>query len=110
MYLEKSEKFNLYWLCNQTGKKLPAGVAFFNETQSDYRLKIDAFCDDKLIFLKIVSMSDGLIHYRVESVTRRGSPPQRAEIGRGQSDACGGYPIFMEVGPFSKVLTMEKSA
>ena len=111
MYFEKNEKFNLFWLCTQTGKKTPAGVAFFNESQGDYRLKIDALCDDKLIFLKITSMSEGLIRYRVESVGRRGPlNTHRTDIGRGYSDACGSYPIRMEIGPFSKSLIMEQAA
>ena len=111
MYPEKSEKFNLFWLCSQTGKKTPAGVAFFNETQGDYRLKVDALCDYKLIFLKITSMSEGLIRYRVESVGRKGAlNTQRNEIGRGYSDANGSYPIRMEIGPFSKSLIMEQAA
>jgi hypothetical protein len=110
LFQEKSEKFNLYWICNQSGRKLPAGVAFFNESQSDYRLKVDALCDDKLVFLKIASMCDGVIRYRVETVARKGGAPQRVEIGRGHSSPDGAYPIFMELGPFSKTLVMEQSA
>ena len=105
---EKSEKFNLYWICNQTGKSLPAGVAFFNENQGDYRLKIDALPDDKLVFLKLTGASDGAIHYRVETVVKRaGQATHRTQIGSGYSKSDSGLPVFMDIGPFSKVLMME---
>ncbi len=107
---EKSEKFNLYWLCSQTGKTLPAGVAFFNETQGDYRLKIDAFPDDKLVFLKLTSASEGTVHYRVETVVKRaGQATHRTQIGSGYSKSESGLPVFMDIGPYSKVLMLELS-
>lgn len=49
---KKSEKFSLQWLCPLTGRKHPAGVAFFNEEQGDYRLKVDVMPDDKVLYLK----------------------------------------------------------
>lgn len=112
MYSEKSEKFKLFWLCPLSGKKTAAGLAFFNETHGDYRLKVDAFRDGKPVFLKITAMSDGVIRYRVEKLGRRKAlnGPQRTEIGRGYSDADGSYPIRMEIGPYSKLLVMEQAA
>lgn len=105
---EKSEKFNLYWLCSQTGKTQPAGVAFFNETQGDYRLKIDAFPDDKLVFLKLTGSSGNVIQYRVETVVKRaGQVTHRTQIGTGYSKSDSGLPVFMDIGPYSKVLMME---
>jgi hypothetical protein len=108
---ENNEKFNLFWLCARTGKKHRAGVAFFNEVHGDYQLKVDALRANKRVFLKITSMSDGVIRYRVDSVDRRGrSNSQRSEIGRGFSDANGNYPIRMELSSFSNALLMEPSA
>ncbi len=104
----KSEKLALYWLCNQTGKTLPAGVAFFNEPQGDYRLKIDALPDDKLIFLKVMSAKDGTVYYRVESVVKRaGVATHRSQIGTGYSKSESGFPVFMDIGPYTKTLMME---
>lgn len=106
---KKSENFRLYWLCGQTGRKHPAGVAFFNESQSDYRLKIDTMPDEKMIFLKVASMTDGVIYYRVEAaVKKNGKVSHRAEIGTGRADASDGYPIMMDIGPFSRYLVLEK--
>ena len=106
----KNEKFNLYWLCKQTGRKHPAGVAFFNESQADYRLKIDTMPDDKLIYLKVSSMADGVILYRVETaVKKQGRVTHRAEIGAGHAKADEGYPIYMDIGPFERTLVMERA-
>lgn len=107
--IQKAEKFSLYWLCDKTGHKLPAGVAFFNEPAGDYRLKIDALPDDKMIYLKFSSSSDGVFYYRVETVVRKnGHPTHRAQIGNGHSKAETGLPVFMEIGPYSKILMMEQ--
>lgn len=107
---KKSETFNLFWLCNQTGRKHPAGVAFFNEPQGDYRLKIDTMPDEKLIYLKVSSMSDGVIYYRVEAAVKKaGRITHRSEIGSGHANANDGYPIYMDIGPFSRTLVLEQS-
>lgn len=111
MLENKVEKFNLFWLCNQTGRKHPAGVAFFNESQSDYRLKIDTMPEDKLIYLKPSSMSDGVVYYRVEvAVKKAGRTTHRAEIGSGHAKSSDGYPIYMDIGPFSRTLVLEPRA
>lgn len=105
---KKAEKLVLSWLCTQTGKKIPAGVAFFNETQGDYRLKIDAFPEDKIVYLKPTGARDGNAYYRVETAVRRGGQvTHRAQIGTGYSKTASGLPVFMDVGPYSKTLMME---
>jgi len=58
---KKNEKFGLKWICPLTGRKHPAGVAFFNEEQGDYRLKVDVMPDDKVLYLKVSSMADGKV-------------------------------------------------
>ena len=105
----KSEKLSLYWLCNQTGRKHQAGVAFFNETQGDYRLKIDALPDDKMIFLKLSGASEGVVHYRVETVVKKnGRVTHRTQIGTGYSKSECGFPVFMDIGPYSRTLMLEQ--
>ncbi len=107
----KNERFNLYWLCKQTGRRHPAGVAFFNESQADYRLKIDTMPDDKLIYLKVSSMSEGVILYRVETaVKKQGGVTHRAEIGSGHAKCDEGFPIYMDIGPYERTLVMEPLA
>lgn len=98
----------LYWLAQDSGKRYPAGVAFYNELQGDYRLKVDTFPEDKVIYLKPISMSDGLIHFRVEAAVRKqGVVLHRAEIGEGHASIESGYPIFMDIGPFVRTLVLE---
>lgn len=105
----KSEKFRLFWLCNQTGKRHPAGVAFFNEPQGDYRLKIDVMPDDKLLYLKVSSMHESVIQYRVEAAVKKlGRVVQRVEVGTGHSNVNEGYPIYMDIGPYSRTLVLEQ--
>ena len=105
---KQSERLNLYWLCNQTGRKHPAGVAFYNEDQGDYRLKIDVMPEDKVLYLKMVSVSDDVTYYRVEvAVKKSGRAAHRAEVGSGyakQADST----IFIDIGPFSRTLVLEE--
>jgi hypothetical protein len=109
---KKNEKFNLFWLCGQTGRKHPAGVAFFNEAQGDYRLKIDTMPDEKMIYLKVASLNENVVHYRVESAIKKaGRVIHRSEIGTGYSKSDeGGYPIYMDIGPYSRTLVLEQLA
>jgi hypothetical protein len=108
---KENNKLLLYWLCQLTGKKVPAGVAFFNEPQGDYRLKVDVMPEDKVFYLKATSMYEGKVLYRVEAAVRKeGRVIHRAEIGTGYSNANEGYPIYMDIGPFSRLLVMEQLA
>lgn len=108
MKAENTKCHRLYWLCNETGKRYSAGVAFYNELQGDYRLKVDTFPEDKVIYLKPISMIDGLIHFRVEAAVRKqGVVVHRAEIGEGHANVENGYPIFMDIGPYSRTLVLE---
>ena len=108
MNTEKSKCHRLYWVCNESGRKHPAGVAFFNEPQGDYRLKVDLFPEEKTIYLKPISMTDGIINFRVEAAVRKqGVVVHRAEVGVGHASIETGYPVFMDLGPYSRTLVME---
>ncbi len=110
MEVKDSEKFNLFWMCNQTGKKHPAGVAFYNESQGDYRLKIDVMPEEKVIFLKSYSLCDNVVYYRIEAAVKRaGKVTHRTEIGTGHSSVDEVSPIVMDLGPFSRNLILERS-
>lgn len=105
---QKSERLNLYWLCGQTGRKHPAGVAFFNEEQNDYRLKIDVMPEDKTLFLKAISSSDDVTYYRVEAAVKKaGRVVHRAEVGSGYAKKEDST-IYMDIGPFSRTLVLEQ--
>lgn len=98
----------LYWLDNDSGQKIPAGVAFFNSIEGDYRLKVDTFCNDKQVYLKPVSMEEGVINFRVEALShRRSGPSIRNDIGTGHAAVRDGYPIYLDIGPFSRTLVLE---
>ncbi|OQW48794.1 MAG: hypothetical protein A4S09_13430 [Proteobacteria bacterium SG_bin7] len=105
----KSEKLSLKWLCPLTGKTHPAGVAFYNQDQGDYRLKVDMLPEDKVLYLKTSSMTEGKVFYRIEAAVRRnGRVTHRAEVGTGYASVNEGYPIYMDIGPYSRQLVLEQ--
>lgn len=107
----KNKMHRLYWICKITGKRFPAGVAFYNEVNGDYRLKVDTFCHDKSIFLKPIALQNEVIQFRVESVMcKKDGPSQRVEIGIGEANASKGFPVVMNIGPFDRPLVMEAAA
>lgn len=106
---QKSQRLQLNWLCSQTGRKQPAGVAFFNQEQGDFRLKVDIMPEDKTLFLKAVSSSDDTTYYRVESAVRKdGRVVHRAEVGSGYAKKNDSV-VYMDIGPFSRMLVLEQS-
>ncbi len=111
---DKENKYHrLFWLCSQTGRRYPAGVAFYNEPKGDYRLCVDAFCENKVVFLKPSSMEDGVIHFRVETAIRKKDGTgvhHRAEIGIGHANSEDGFPIYMDIGPYNRTLVLEATA
>jgi len=100
----------LYWLCGHSGKRYPAGVAFYNQNKGDYRLKVDTFCDGKSVFVKPISMTDGIINFRVETVVNTNKGSHRTEIGVGHASVEAGYPIYMDIGPYERTLVLEAAA
>jgi hypothetical protein len=108
---EKAKCHRLYWLCNLTGRRFPAGVAFYNETKGDYRLCVDTFCENKVIYLKPISVDDDQINFRVESAVRKdGLILRRSEIGVGHASVENEFPIYMDIGPFDRTLVLEATA
>ena len=98
----------LYWLSSDSDHKTSAGVAFYDPPEGDYRLKIDAFCDEKKIYLKPTSMEEGMLNFRVECMIRKNSgPPLRRDIGFGQASVSDGYPIYIDIAPFDRTLVLE---
>jgi hypothetical protein len=105
---EKNKKLELLWIDKQTGQKYPAGAAFYHEEKGDYRLKIDAMSDEKLILLKPTTSVGGEVKYRVETVLKKdGKFLRSAPIGYGYSGKETGKYIFMDLGPFSRSLVLD---
>jgi hypothetical protein len=106
---KKSERLNLYWLCEQTGRRHPAGVAFYNEDQGDYRLKIDVMPEEKTLYLKAISSGPDVTYYRVEAAVKKaGRVVHRAEVGSGYAKKDDST-IYMSIGPFSRTLVLEQA-
>ena len=104
----QAKGFKLYWLSKESGRRHPAGVAFFNESSGDYRLKIDVMPEEKLVYLKAITSTEKVIHYRVETAIRKqGRVTHRAEIGSGYANLDEGFPVYMDVGPYERQLVME---
>jgi len=105
--MEFSKKLNLIWLCEETGLRLPAGAAFYNEDHGDYRLKVDLLPEEKILFLKMMSSDEKKTLYRVEvGLKKEGRVIGRVEVGHGESK-IGESTIVMDIGPFSKRLVLE---
>lgn len=105
---QKSERLNLFWLCAQSGRKQPAGVAFYNSEQGDYRLKVDIMPEDKTLFLKAVSTSADTTYFRVEAAVRKaGRVVHRTDVGSGYAKKDDNQ-VYMDIGPYSRMLVMEQ--
>lgn len=105
---EKNKKLELLWIDKESGQRFPAGAAFFHEDKGEYRLKIDAMSDDKLILLRPAKSENDEIKYRVEVVLKKNGKFLRCSpIGMGHSGPQTGRYIFMDLGPFSRSLVLD---
>jgi hypothetical protein len=105
----KSKVHRLYWQ-TQSGRRVPAGVAFYNEEQGDYRLKVDTFCEERSVYVKPVAVSDGVVQFRVEALLKKTQGIKRSEIGSGQASVEKGFPIYLDIGPYDRTLVIEAAA
>lgn len=105
---EKNKKLELLWIDKESGQRFPAGAAFYHEDKGEYRLKIDAMSDDKLVLLKPTNSVNGEIKYRVDVVLKKNGKFLRySPIGVGNSGPQTGKYIFMDLGPFSRSLVLD---
>ena len=66
--------------------------------------------EEKTLYLKMASVSEGLTHYRVEAAVKKGGRiSHRAEVGAGYSRDDDPSFIYMDIGPFSRTLVLEQS-
>lgn len=99
--------FQLWWYDIESKTDLPAGVAFYEEKYGEYRLKIDVH-PNTVYFLRPISSQEKNVLYRVEVVIHReGQAVQRRMIGEGCSSPSTNGNIYIELGPYSKILIME---
>ena len=105
---EKNKKLELLWIDKDSGQQFPAGAAFYHEDKGEYRLKIDAMSEDKLVFLKPTNSSNGEVKYRVDvALKKNGKFLRYSTIGFGSSGSQTGKYIFMDLGPFSRSLVLD---
>ncbi len=104
--LNKSNTHYLWWLNEQSGKRLPAGVAFYEEEYGEYRLKLDALPEIQY-YLKSVGAEGERIKFRVEVILKKnGKFAGRRAVGDGYAYPNQGPDIKVDIGPFCKTLTL----
>lgn len=110
--LTKPEKFYLWWLDQKTMKRLPAGVAFYEEKFSEYRMKIDFFQalqgkQDHQFYLKPIGSTDDRMLFRAEAVIKKdGRYAGRYPVGEGYCSKETDGEVFIDFGPFEKLLVL----
>lgn len=104
--VQLTKPFLLWWYDEKTNRNLPAGVAFYDEQFSEYRLKLDIHPDTQY-YLKPTGVQDESVSYRAEVVIKKdGKFHQRKVIGQGTSSKETSGDIFIEFGPYSKILVL----
>ena len=95
----KAKTYYLYWIHPKSQKRIMAGVAFYDETYCEFRLKIDDLKNRKL-YLKPVKSEDEAIVYRVDEVLEiKGKKIRRTQGYGSRSEATNGH-VHFEVTPF----------
>lgn len=103
---QKTKPHLLWWFDKKTNKNLPAGVAFYDEKFGEFRLKLDIH-PETTYYLKPVSSQSDEILFRAEVVIKKdGKYLHRKVIGEGTSSRESQGDVFVELGPYSKLLVM----
>lgn len=110
--MEKPEKLSLWWLDEKTQKRIPAGVAFYEEKYSEYHLKIDFIQaiqerQDTRFYLKITGSQNDCILFRAEAAVKKGNKFfGRFYVGEGYCSRETGKDVLIDFGPFEKKLVL----
>ena len=108
----KPEVFRLWWKRKDSERRIPAGVAFYDEKYGEYRLKIDylqALMDkaDPCFYLRTVGSEDNKILFRAETVLKKdGRFMGRRPVGEGYSSKETDGEVYIDFGPHEKLLVM----
>ena len=102
----KTQTHYLWWLNPQSGKRHNAGVAFFSDEFSEFRLKLDCFPQNQF-YLKAIGAQDQRVEYRAEIVQKRqGKFVGRRPVGIGYSNQEGSE-VHIELRPFTNLLVLD---
>jgi hypothetical protein len=110
---QKNEMYYLWWQSKDTGRRLPAGIAFFEEKFNEYRLKIDYLQailggeKECPFYLRTIGQIDGRTLYRAEAVVKRdGKFHSRRVVGEGYLSAETDGEVYVDFGPMEKTLVL----
>lgn len=105
----KPEPLALWWQQKGSCKRTPAGVAFYQPTLGEYKVKVDLLLNaEVLCFLRLVKGEAGSEKYQLE-IIEKCSPNQvrRQVIGEGQRCLRQSSEIKISVPPYSYDLILE---
>jgi hypothetical protein len=109
---EKAEIYQLWWMSRETGHRIHAGIAFYDDRYNEYRLKIDFLQalmgdEDARFYLRPVGKIDDRIYYRVETIVKKnGKFHARRLVGEGYSSTDTENEVYLDFGPVEKILVV----
>lgn len=98
-------KYVLYWLSKSRNKRMPAGVAFYDEQFGEFRFRLDFFPNTDL-YLKATAYTDAGTRYRLEIVKKgsNGKFLRRLPVGSAYESENG--ETIIEAFPFERSLVL----
>ena len=103
---KKPEKFDLWWISPLNEKRQYAGVAFFDETYGEYRLRLD-YEPETQLYLRPIGLINDKQLFKVEIVRKRnGKFFKRFPVGEGVLGKDTDGEVHMELGPYIKTLAL----
>lgn len=108
----KAEKAYLWWKDKFTERRIPAGIAFYEEDYGEYRLKIDFLQAvdggaGSQLYLRSIGLTDGRMFFRAEAVLKKnGKYLGRRVVGEGYSSPETDGEILIDLGPFERTLVL----
>lgn len=104
--IKENQAHHLWWFDKEQERYLPAGVAFYEESYGEYRLKIDVHPENQYYLRPILSTESGT-QYRVEVVIKKkGKFKDRKAVGEGYTNQSTHGDIFINIGPYTRVLIL----
>lgn len=104
------ENYELFWHDKETKERINAGVAFYEKKYGEYRLKIDVLPSIRY-YLKPIQTDKDKTRFEIEVALKKGQKFfGRRIIGYGQSSDSKKNEVWMNFGPFTRVLVLALSS